>query len=1091
MSVRGAFKVFLYPDPKTEAASIDELENYQDITEGIINVELVSGADIYEGPQQQIDTGQFTIVSRNPNLDPKVNPNIKYNSRIDFLDLRNEEPATPQRQFYRGYVTDVNVQYQRNDNPIITITGTDIFGALQRTIVNKQLQDEILSFMANAYAEPLVDGITLQEFVTMGEFWNLFTSKYYTQYMTDSTFVPSALYGGGEISASNSFIRFEGLLYSANVSPGQPDFQGLLGYAPARYVPQIGESFLEIINKYNQTNLNYISPFRGYDETAGFDYITALPFPKYDGNWWNPLNWSPDLPPNIPYDFSFDPADDAPYESIRLDNGFNNVINQIAISNDYTTVEAGEFVSHKEDFSRSDQESIVDYAVSRLNISTIVPESNIFSISGSTGRISQNIFQLVANPSNELKSITFNNGRYEDLQSGKTFSFHNINKSIAIKHKVNDDYIIRSMYDIAGVAHSISPDKWETTFVLKPNVYNFVGYYQGQTPIIEMNALSGDTNFNFTATLTNYPTEDVVVIFWCLNAREEGSPPSYYYASSANAERYKDGEIRTGLTQTWNFDDDGVLAPYDGYLNRFGGYGPGIWTVYAYILLKNGFTIVAQETLTVGTPEVQADFVWDQNLVNNFGQVIFTDTSVNNETGEPDSYLWDFGDGTPTSSEKNPVHVYNPSGPSDTEFDVSLTVFAYGEGGAKVYNTKTETITLTQPVMVPDFTYVANYQSLTFTNTSTNVGFEEPDAYFWEFGDGTTSTEKNPIHVFPVADVNFPESFNVKLTTRNIWEQTESITKTITTTALNKTGTFPVRYIKFRINSYTKAGNIPSPGGDLFAINPVMSNLKAITSNTGANLVYNKPLVEFNDNSIPRMRWFATSGSAVQESRGWQYFLTRDIQGLNTSDYGDGPASQQTWPGFTRPYYTVQWELVVDIGETTQLINDILLRFEDLFVLSGPYAGLNIEDFYPKISVDVATTIGAITPNPSGTYGPGVRQGNWVNIGYFKLDGGRMDPTKPGGQRTNTTKSIFKMRPMPLNIPYFNYTFNDKIVSFTSVETADSYAWTFGDGTTSTLKDPVKTYAAYGTYTVTLAVTNGGVVTRTTTEPVIVQAPVI
>jgi PKD repeat protein len=56
------------------------------------------------------------------------------------------------------------------------------------------------------------------------------------------------------------------------------------------------------------------------------------------------------------------------------------------------------------------------------------------------------------------------------------------------------------------------------------------------------------------------------------------------------------------------------------------------------------------------------------------------------------------------------------------------------------------------------------------------------------------------------------------------------------------------------------------------------------------------------------------------------------------------------------------------------------------------------------------------------------------------------------------------------------------------LETADSYAWTFGDGTTSTLKDPVKTYASYGTYTVTLAVTNGGVVTRTTTEPVIVQA---
>jgi PKD repeat protein len=80
------------------------------------------------------------------------------------------------------------------------------------------------------------------------------------------------------------------------------------------------------------------------------------------------------------------------------------------------------------------------------------------------------------------------------------------------------------------------------------------------------------------------------------------------------------------------------------------------------------------------------------------------------------------------------------------------------------------------------------------------------------------------------------------------------------------------------------------------------------------------------------------------------------------------------------------------------------------------------------------------------------------------------------------------IRPMPPTIPYFKYTFNNTTVSFTSVETADSYAWTFGDGTTSTVKNPVKTYASKGTYTVSLAVTNGGVVTRTTTEPVIVES---
>jgi PKD repeat protein len=44
----------------------------------------------------------------------------------------------------------------------------------------------------------------------------------------------------------------------------------------------------------------------------------------------------------------------------------------------------------------------------------------------------------------------------------------------------------------------------------------------------------------------------------------------------------------------------------------------------------------------------------------------------------------------------------------------------------------------------------------------------------------------------------------------------------------------------------------------------------------------------------------------------------------------------------------------------------------------------------------------------------------------------------------------------------------------TSTNSPTSWAWTFGDGGTSTLKNPVYTYTTSGIYTVTLKATNAG-----------------
>jgi len=76
----------------------------------------------------------------------------------------------------------------------------------------------------------------------------------------------------------------------------------------------------------------------------------------------------------------------------------------------------------------------------------------------------------------------------------------------------------------------------------------------------------------------------------------------------------------------------------------------------------------------------------------------------------------------------------------------------------------------------------------------------------------------------------------------------------------------------------------------------------------------------------------------------------------------------------------------------------------------------------------------------------------------------------------------------------FTFTTNNLTATFTdksndSDGTIAEWLWDFGDGTTSTVKNPVKTYTAAGTYTVALTVTDNGGKTGTTSQVVAVTDP--
>jgi PKD repeat protein len=131
--------------------------------------------------------------------------------------------------------------------------------------------------------------------------------------------------------------------------------------------------------------------------------------------------------------------------------------------------------------------------------------------------------------------------------------------------------------------------------------------------------------------------------------------------------------------------------------------------------------------------------------------VDFSDLS----SGPPESWLWDFGDGA-TSTEQHPSHVYAESG----VYSVTLSV-ANAQGSDF----------LTRPGYVVVDAPLAPFADLDGSPTTgpaalsvafTDFSLGPPTSWLWQFGDGATSTDQHPVHVYTT-----PGLYSVTLTATN------------------------------------------------------------------------------------------------------------------------------------------------------------------------------------------------------------------------------------------------------------------------------------------------------------------------------------
>ncbi|RME28019.1 MAG: PKD domain-containing protein, partial [Candidatus Zixiibacteriota bacterium] len=126
------------------------------------------------------------------------------------------------------------------------------------------------------------------------------------------------------------------------------------------------------------------------------------------------------------------------------------------------------------------------------------------------------------------------------------------------------------------------------------------------------------------------------------------------------------------------------------------------------------------------------------------GQTVSMTASVVSSKGAISSYVWDFGDGSTTTGAAT-SHIYAQQG----NYTVGVTVT--DSYGLSSLTTTTATILDTAPVASFSMDKNSGSPPLTVTFTDASTAYDGITSWNWDFGDGNSSTNQNPLHTFASA----------------------------------------------------------------------------------------------------------------------------------------------------------------------------------------------------------------------------------------------------------------------------------------------------------------------------------------------------
>jgi gliding motility-associated-like protein len=608
---------------------------------------------------------------------------------------------------------------------------------------------------------------------------------------------------------------------------------------------------------------------------------------------------------------------------------------------------------------------------------------------------------------------------------------------------------------------------------------------------------------NVSVDLTNYIGQNVTIRFTTYDCSLGGH---YGYA-------YIDGSC-TELQQAFH---DTICVGQNINICAPNGYGSYNWTngglggnTSQCVTITNPGNYLVNTTQVTGCPgpafqfNVQnfptpnANFNIGNSNINCGMTVNFNNTS-SMSAGVITSYNWNFGDGN-SSSLENPSHTYINSG----TYTVSLIVGSPRD----CFDTTQRVITVNpQPTSSFIFNNSCQYSNVQFTD-QTNIQQGNINQWFWNFGNGITSTLQNPT----VAYLN-PGIYTVSLN------------------ATSNQGCVAVSNNTIMINPKPVAGFTFSQANMCDSVIP-FSNTSSISDNSSLSYLWNFGSVNASSsNSNPSYGFSGAGTYTVSLTSNSIYncsdtivhtvsihpypiadFLSNNVCLNNQSNFsnlstiaqgsimsniwnlGNGMQSALQNPSviYANPGdYTVSLTLSSNMNCTSSISKVVSVFALPIINVSSNMVCLGQATIFNNNSTVLS---GQITNYIWDFYNDGISDATAIHPSFVSNTEGTI-PVRITAISDNNcvSTSTVSIRVYPVPIPQFAsqpvcqgspVIFNNQ--TYLSSGQIVNYHWNFGNGNSANINSPQHLYATHGTYQVTLTATSNFNCTASVVNPVVV-----